>query len=143
VVNSPLLSESEFTSSCAIIPSDYFGSSGPIRSPTQTEKSFQWVGPVADAGAAQNSGAVGSGAVAGSVISAAAVVGVVGALVVLLLLRTKQKTAVDVDGEQGQEQEDHDLGESFGTLAEWSDIISEGNGMLDDMDESLTADKPS
>jgi hypothetical protein len=134
LVDSALLTTSAIGSSCSIFPSEYFGSSAAIRSPTRTEKAFQWVGPGADAGAAQDSGAVGSGAIAGGVIGTAAVVGVAGALVFLFLLRRKREKVVDV----GAEQEDHELSQSFGSLGEWSDIISEGNGISCDMEESFT-----
>jgi hypothetical protein len=132
-INSALLSQLAIGNSLSIIPSDYFGSSAKIRSPTRTEKGVQWIGPVADAGAAQDSGAVGSGAIAGSVAGTAAAFGVAGALVFLVLLRRKGKEVVEV----GIEQEDNELSESCDSLGEQSDVISEDNAMSCDMDESF------
>jgi uncharacterized membrane protein (Fun14 family) len=89
-----------------------------------------------DEAAAQNGGAVSSGLIAGTGVSAVVVIGVVGGILFLFLLRLKRKGAVPVN----TEAEDHDLGGSF---EEWSDVISEVNGNAsEDMEESLTIYKP-
>jgi hypothetical protein len=131
-----LLSSDDPPDSSSVKASRPFTPPTPIQSPTPSEEAVESF--VLDSGvpAAQNSGAIGSGLVAGTVVSATVVVGVVAGLIFLFLLRLKRKEAVPVN----VDEEDQELvGETF----ECSDVVSGMNGSFsDDMEESLNMCKP-
>jgi uncharacterized membrane protein (Fun14 family) len=134
-----LLSSTEPSDCSSSKALSYAASSAAIRTPTVSEEAVVWFDSYAngDAAAAQNSGAVGSGLIAGTVVSVVAVIVVVAGLLFLFLLRLKRKGAVPVN------VEDNELGESGVTFEEWSDVISEVNvNVAENMEESLTIFKP-
>jgi hypothetical protein len=110
-----------------IKPSGHFAAPTAIRSAAGSEEPIDWFvsdenanGDAATAG--QNSRVAGSGLISWTIIVAAFVLGVIGVLIFLFLLRRREEKEIPAS----IEPEDHELEEFSTSFEEWEDVSMEG-----------------